>query len=65
MTELKKAVQCAGLKFRKPKNPGQTWWDRQYDNMESVRLYKVGITKLTMINIEWENRVLMLLNGNF
>ena len=56
MTELKKAVQCAGLKFRKPKNPGQTRWDSQYDNMESIRLYKDVITKLTMNNIEWENR---------
>ena len=56
MTELKKAVQWAGLKFRKPKNPGQTRWDSQYDNMESIRLYKDVITKLTMNNIEWENR---------
>ena len=56
MTELKKAVQCAGLKFRKPKNPGQTRWDSQYDNMESIRPYKDVITKLTMNNSEWENR---------
>ena len=56
MTELKKAVQCAGLKFRKPKNPGHPQWDSQYDNIESIRLYKDVITKLTMNNIEWENR---------
>ena len=30
MAELKAGVEAAGLKFRKPKNPGQTSWDSQY-----------------------------------
>ena len=56
MAELKKAVEDAGLKFRKPKNPGQTRWDSQYDCMVSILPYKDVINNLVMNNPEWENR---------
>ena len=56
MAELKKAVEDSGLKFRKPKNPGQTRWDSQYDCMVSILPYKDVINNLVMNNPEWENR---------
>ena len=56
MAELKKAVEDAGLKFRKPQNPGQTRWDSQYDCMVSILPYKDVINHLVMSNPEWENR---------
>ena len=56
MAELKKAVEDSGLKFRRPKNPGQTRWDSQYDNMVSILPYKGVINNLVMNNPEWENR---------
>ena len=56
MAELKAGVEAVGLKFRKPKNPGQTRWDSQYDCMVSIRPYKDVITNLAMNNPEWENR---------
>ena len=55
MAELKAGVEAVGLKFRKPKNPGQTRWDSQYDCMVSIRPYKDVITNLAMNNPEWEN----------
>ena len=56
MKELKLAVEASGLKFCKPKNPGQTRWDCQYDNMNSIKLYKEVINNLCLSNVEWEDR---------
>ena len=56
MGDLRKAVESSGLKFKKPKNPGETRWDSQYDNMVSILPYKDVINNLCMNNPEWENR---------
>ena len=50
MKELKIAVEASGLKFRKPKNPGQTRWDSQYDSMNSIKPYKEMINNLCLNN---------------
>ena len=36
MRQLKTAVESSGLKFKKPKTPGETRWSSQVDCMESL-----------------------------
>ena len=59
MFKLEAAVKEAGLMIRKLKNPCQTWWDSQYDNMESIHPYKDAITRLALNNPDWEGRGFM------
>ena len=54
--QLKKAVLSAGLKFRKPKCPGETRWSSQLDCMSSLQPYKDVFDAMSTESLEWERR---------
>ena len=56
MKQLKTAVESAGLKFRKPKTPGETRWSSQVDCMGSLQPYKDIFENLSVDHPEWERR---------
>lgn len=56
MRQLKGAVEGAGLKFLKPKTPGETRWSSQLDCFGSLRPYREIFESLSAENIEWERR---------
>ena len=56
MRQLKNAVESSGLKFKKPKNPGETRWSSQVDCMESLQPYKGIFDNLSVDHPEWERR---------
>ena len=56
MRQLKSAVEGAGLKFLKPKNPGETRWSSQLDCFGSMRPYKDVFNSLSTESPEWERR---------
>lgn len=58
MKQLKTAVESAGLKFRKPKTPGETRWSSQVDCMGSLQPYKEVFENLSLDHPEWEKRCL-------
>ena len=56
MRQLKGAVEGAGLKFLKPKTPGETRWSSHLDCFGSLRPYKEIFENLSAENREWEKR---------
>ena len=56
MKQLKTAVEGAGLKFRKPKIPGETLWFSQVDCMDSLQPCIETFENLSVENPEWERR---------
>ena len=56
MRELKTAVENSGLKFRKPKTPGETRWSSQVDCMENLQPYKYIFENLSVDHPEWKRR---------
>ena len=56
MRQLKTAVESSGLKFKKPKTPGETRWSSQVDCMESLQPYKEILENLSVDHPEWERR---------
>ena len=54
--QLKLAVEAKRMKFKMPKNPCQTRWNSQYDNMVSLLPYKDVINSLSLNTDGWENK---------
>lgn len=56
MDQLRAKVKDAKLPWRKPKNPCETRWNSQLDNMISIKPYQDMITDLCLNVDEWDGR---------